>query len=273
MIKKLKKIYRILFPKKITQQKIFENILLENKCVSKVEKINNRYKVEINRRFSVLLRDWEHSDFKVFQQIFSNEEYESVMCLLKLNTSFGKPHIIIDAGSNIGLTSLYFSYHLKHIEVYAIEPDVNNFEILQENCSNPQKGTKFVVLNNSLAESQGKSFFINNPDHLQSDWAKRTEENNEGNIKGITIGEIIKQYSLPYISLLKIDIEGAEYFILQAKNDLEFLKTTFIIALEIHDEFVARNDIYQILITHGFLIFENKETTIGINKSLFTTVK
>lgn len=273
MIKKIKKIYRILFPHNLTDHQKFEAVLLENKSVSTVEKLKDRYKLEINHNFSVLVRDQNHSDFKVFQQIFSNGEYESVMHLLKLNDIFNKPHIVIDAGANIGITSLYLSYYLKNIEVYAIEPDKKNFELLRANCSIPREGSKFVLFNKALAESEGKTFLMSNAENAQSDWALRTEESNQGNVQGITINEIIHDNSLSYISLLKVDVEGAERFIFRSENDLAFLKVTYIVAIEIHDEFAARQEIHEILLNHNFLIFEDKETTIGINQSFFTAAK
>ena len=85
MIKKIKEIYRILFPLNLTEHQKFDAVLLENKSVSTVKKVKDRYKLEINHNFSVLVRDQNHSDFKIFQQIFSNGEYESVMHLLKQN--------------------------------------------------------------------------------------------------------------------------------------------------------------------------------------------
>lgn len=273
MIKKIKKIYRILFPLNLTDNQKFEAVLFENKSVSTVEKVKDRYKLGINRNFSVLVRDQNHSDFKVFQQIFSNGEYESVMHLLKLNDSFNEPHIVIDAGANIGITSLYLSYYLKNIEVYAIEPDKKNFELLHANCLLPEEGSKFVLFNKALAESEGKRFLMSNPEDTQSDWALRTVESNQGAVEGITVGEIIEQYSLPYISLLKIDIEGAERFIFRFETDLSFLKKTYIIAIEIHDQYVERREIHKILVNHNFLIFEDKETTVGINKSFFKAAK
>lgn len=273
MIKKLKKIYRILFPKTITGDQKLETMLLENKYVSKVEKVINGFKVEINHDFSILIRDLNHSDFKVFQQVFNYGEYESVMHLLNLNNNFNKPHIIIDAGANVGMTSLYLSFKLKTIEVYAIEPDKNNFELLYANCSIKRGGSRFVLYNRALAESRGKKFLIGTNESKQSDWALKTEESDQGTIEGITVDEIIEQNSLSYISLLKIDIEGAERFIFRSENDLSFLKMTYVVAIEIHDEFVERQEIYKILLNNNFVIFEDKETTVGINQSFFIEAK
>ena len=74
--------------------------------------------------------------------------------------------------------------------------------------------------------------------------------------------------NLKSITLLKIDIEGAERFIFDDNVDLSFLSITKVIAIEIHDEFQIREKIYSILKKNNFHLFESGELTIGINTKL-----
>ena len=71
--------------------------------------------------------------------------------------------------------------------------------------------------------------------------------------------------------MLKVDIEGAEKEIFTDSTKCNFLDITKIIAIEIHDEFGIRDDIYKVLHQYGFLIFEANETTIGINKKFISS--
>jgi hypothetical protein len=111
------------------------------------------------------------------------------------------------------------------------------------------------------------SFSIDRTFRDGQDWSIATQEDVDGEITGISIQEIIIENRLTHISLLKIDIEGAERFIFKPGNDFSFLKITEIIAIEIHDEFDIRKSINEILISNDFIIFESGELTIGLNRN------
>jgi hypothetical protein len=101
-----------------------------------------------------------------------------------------------------------------------------------------------------------------------SDWGFRVEETDgDEGIKAYTINELIKNNSFDVIDILKIDIEGSEKeLFLNDRSDLYFLNITKVIAIEIHDEFNCRNEIYDVLKKFEFNYFDVGQTTIGINK-------
>jgi hypothetical protein len=66
-----------------------------------------------------------------------------------------------------------------------------------------------------------------------------------------------------------MDIEGSEKQVFTSpSSNLDFLKITKCIALEIHDEFDCRSDIYKVLNDFDFKLFNQGELTIGINQNL-----
>ena len=123
------------------------------------------------------------------------------------------------------------------------------------------------VYKNALSEKENKTFELENSFRDGKDWSTATTENVNGTIAGITINEIIQENNIKRIAVLKIDIEGAERFLFKKENNLEFLKITQIIALEIHDEYQVRDLIYSILRENNFFLLESGELTIGINKT------
>jgi hypothetical protein len=44
-----------------------------------------------------------------------------------------QPRVILDAGANIGLTSVYFAKKYPHARIVAIEPEASNFDVLTRN--------------------------------------------------------------------------------------------------------------------------------------------
>ena len=65
------------------------------------------------------------SDAKVFLQVWLNNEYD-----IPLKS---EAEVIIDAGANIGLASLYFKDKYPKASIYAIEPEKGNFDQLVKN--------------------------------------------------------------------------------------------------------------------------------------------
>ncbi len=268
MLKKiLLKIYKTYFAKKYTPEEIFELNLRKNKLISNFEKDNNNYLAESSYG-KTIIRGNKHSDFAVFRQIFNDQEYKTVLSLFKLNKFKTENLVLIDAGANVGYTSLYFLQNIPNLKVFGIEPSESNMSIYKQNISLNNFEKQLTFYPNALAETENKSFSIDNTFRDGKDWAIATKESEKGEIKGVTISEIIKSNNLNNISILKIDIEGAERFIFNTANDLSFLAITQIIAIEIHDEFDIRNDINNILKENNFILFETGELTVGVNKSL-----
>ncbi|MEN2400339.1 FkbM family methyltransferase [Flavobacterium sp. MC2016-06] len=271
-LKKLKKIYRILFPLKISVHESFVNNLLSNHLIKEVQKNDNLFFLKIKNDLQLYLRDENHSDYSVFNQIFKDEEYKTVSSILKNNeeSSIYKT-VLIDAGANVGYATIYLNHIFNFDKIICIEPSKSNFELLKKNIDllNSSKTNEIVLLENALAARKDLSFTIANDFRDGKDWSITTLENKVGNIKGITLNEIIEKNNLDEITILKIDIEGAERFIFEKTTNLSFLNMTKIIVIEIHDEFNIRKEIYQILRDNNFLLIESGEVTIGVNKNLY----
>ncbi len=260
--KKLRKIYRILFPAKYTELDLFEQKLSQNNLIKAYSKEKNVYNVELFDGKRLFLRDYNYSDYEVFEQIFNFKEYEIFVNLFNLNNEFSNKKIIIDAGANVGYTTLFFADKFSDFSIFSIEPSQDNFELCVKNTS--YKNIK--LYNRALSEKANMRYTIERDFRDKKDWSITTKEDDLGVVLGISVKEIIDENKLDYISLLKIDIEGAERFIFKEENDLSYLSITQIIAIEIHDEFNVRKSIENLLIKNNFFLFESGELTIGINK-------
>ena len=265
MLKKAKKIFRILFPKKISVEKQFEERLKNNVLISDFKRSTDQYLVTLSNGLNLYIRNYNFSDYKVFQQIFEQKEYDIVLKMVLTNDFRTKETIIIDAGANVGYTSVFFAKHLSNYKIFAVEPSIENYSMYLKNS---QWFENLKIYHHALSEKSNAFFTINREFRDGKDWSISTKEDSTGTIKGISVQEIIEENNLDYITVLKIDIEGAERFIFKKDNNLDFLKKTYIIALEIHDEFNSRTSINRVLLDHNFFIFESGELTICVNKAL-----
>ena len=263
--KKLRKVYRIYFPIKLTSNEIFEDGVKNNNEIDFFEKENEFYKVFLKNGISLYLRNEYFSDYLVFDQIFNFKEYEVILGMIRLNSISHKKNIIIDAGANVGFTSLFFNYHISNAFIFAIEPSFDNAQMCFKNFAINNFSDNLYFYQRALCHESGMTFNLERDFRDGKDWSITSKNVEEGEIKGITIKEIIDEHKLESISLLKVDIEGAERFIFNKDLDLSFLKITKIIAIEIHDEFNIRELIYSILKDYDFYLFESGELTIGLN--------
>lgn len=91
------------------------------------------------------------SDIAVFKQVILNEEYGPVISLFS-ESGLGSPEIIIDAGANIGMTTLFFKYNFPCSKIICVEPEKDNFQQLVENISANHLEASTILLNKALLE-------------------------------------------------------------------------------------------------------------------------
>jgi FkbM family methyltransferase len=238
---------------------------------------NGYYKGEKNNDFITYYPKWDStikirkkpsSDIIVFSQILEMEEYKPVVEIFKKNFKINSDLKIIDAGSNIGLTSLYFSQHFLNSEFICIEPDDHNYDSMSINLMNKRIKQVHTIKGGLWYKNTYLNIIRDFRD--QKEWSIRVDETSETtNLQAFSINYLIEKYNFKTIDILKIDIEGSEKEVFTNINsDNSFLSITKCIAIEIHNEFECRDEINSILKNYGFDFFESGELTIGINKNL-----
>lgn len=230
---------------------------------------NNKNFVSYYPNFGVTarLRKRPSSDLNVFAQIYQYDEYKPLIETFQKHFPNDKKLNIIDAGSNIGLASVYLSKHFPSSNFICIEPDTSNFESINYNLE--VNKIKNVIKIKGGLWSKNTNLKIVNDFRDQKDWSIRVEETTEaGDLKAFSVNYLMKEHHFEVIDILKIDIEGSEKEAFTSSNaDVSFLSKTKCIAIEIHDEFNCRGDIYKILTNYNFKFFESGDLTIGINQN------
>jgi FkbM family methyltransferase len=141
--------------------------------------------------------------------------------------------VIIDAGANIGLTSIFFANEYPNARIIAIEPEASNFEMLQKNTA-PYRNVE--IINAAL---WGENRELNIFDPQEGHTAFRTKSESPAGaagpkkVQGVTLDRLMLELGIDFVDLLKIDIEGAE---LEVFADPErWIDRVGIIAIELHE--------------------------------------
>ncbi len=166
------------------------------------------------------------SDLGMFRQVLIDEEY--------FFQSSAQPRLIVDAGANVGYASIYFANRYPDAAIIAIEPDTDNFNLLQKNTAAYPK----VRCIQAGLWSRDCFLKISNPD--DGSCAFRVEEttNPENAIPAVTLITLLKSSGFDRIDILKLDIEGAEKELFSAHNSANWIDRTELIMIELHDRLI-----------------------------------
>jgi FkbM family methyltransferase len=197
------------------------------------------------------------SDLDVFYQIFVDLEY-SPLC--------GERNVglVIDCGANVGYSSTFFLSQFPSCRVIAVEPDSGNFGMLQQNLK-PYEGRTELVRAGIWSETAPLK--ISKEQYCDGrEWSfqvRPCEPNEEPDFLGVSIESLLNNSGFSRVSVLKIDIEGAEAVVFQ--GNVDWLDRVDAIAIELHDDtvFGKASDVFHNAIRgRGFEISRSGELTI-----------
>jgi FkbM family methyltransferase len=112
---------------------------------------------------------------------------------------------VVDAGANIGASSLFFAARFPDATVFAIEPEARNHERLLRNVA----GCSRIVPIRAALWSHKTTLGLSNPDDRVDSYRFAPEATTDS-VRAISIPALLEEYALERIDVLKVDIEGAE---------------------------------------------------------------
>ena len=162
------------------------------------------------------------SDLAIFDEVVIDHGYRFPMD--------HEPQVIVDVGANIGMATLWFKARWPKAQVIAVEPDPENFALLQRNLKDIP-GVRTVQA--ALAPSDGTIGLETEGLH-PSAYHIRTLRPGETGVQAMTVTTLMQQCGIDQIDLLKLDIEGAEKELF-GSPDLAWMDRVHTLAVELHD--------------------------------------
>jgi FkbM family methyltransferase len=213
------------------------------------------------------------SDIPLWRQIIHLEEFAAVVHLLRRPV-----RTILDAGANIGLSSLYLAHAFPEARILALEPDGANHALLAHNLRDCSDRVECV---------QGAFWPVDEELRMSAvqfrdgrEWAG-TVERSEGAeaaeaaeaAGGATTVEVLTPDAADTrlggqgIDLLKMDIEGAESeFFTDPDHARALLRPARAIAIEVHEESIHPHAVVRALDAAGFVVYPHRELLIGLRR-------
>jgi FkbM family methyltransferase len=215
-------------------------------------------------RTTIQLPDWKQPvfirpgtmDLPTFKQIFLRKEYEVPFD--------GQVKTILDLGANVGYAAVYFANRFPEATIIAVEPASDNFAQLLKNT----KSYSTIHAVQSAVWSSGKSLKIVD---LGQSWSYRVSEvpeNTPGSFVAKSIPDLMDQFQLDHLDIVKIDVEGTECELFANHIDAWLPKTKMII-VEFHDWMFpgSSKQITELLTRRGFSVSTSGENHIFVSQN------
>lgn len=176
-----------------------------------------------------------------YKEIFADESY-------KFLTDSSNP-IIYDCGANIGVSCLYFNKNYPTAKIKAFEADPNIAKILVENINVNNIKNVEIIKKAVWNTNNGIDISLEG-----SDGASIYSTENLAHVSSIRLKELIEKEAK--IDLIKMDIEGAEFEVLEdCKDSLNNVDNVFIEVHSFVKEKQNLSKIFNILEKNNFRYF------------------
>ena len=190
-------------------------------------------------------------DYFTFSEVFIQDDYGAT----KLHCS--EPvDVVVDVGANVGYATRWFMNNLNPATIIAFEPMLSNVQLFKENTSHLQ--------NVELREyAVGNKYEASVPFVFAGGGSSR--QTSSAQAENVEVRDIFDELSsLGRISVLKLDIEGAEYSIILDSRFSELLSRCDVFVVELHstdekDVYSHKHDVAKVLTMGGRTVFLGRE--------------
>lgn len=157
----------------------------------------------------------------LFEELFMKKEYY-------FQSKKSDP-LIIDCGSNIGMSILFFKTLYPNSKIIGFEPSQQNFDFLEKNITDNNL-TKVTLHKKALSNCKSE-LKLYNPGSVKS---STTNDNSTNSDYEIVESTFLSDYITENVELLKLDIEGAETKVIKNLNQKNKLGLINQIIMEYH---------------------------------------
>jgi FkbM family methyltransferase len=150
-------------------------------------------------------------DIAVLREVFVDKEYD--WCPIE------NPKVIIDLGAHFGDTALYYHARFPNAKIIAVEPSPENYERLVQHTKNI---LNIIPVQAAIGSSDGEITLNLMPSSLGHSVVERKDTESSVSVPLISMATLFKKYGINKADLIKFDIEGAEFAMLESVEPKNF---------------------------------------------------
>jgi FkbM family methyltransferase len=198
------------------------------------------YTLQLHKHIRLFFLRTYTGDLQIFYDVFWRSIYQLPAPL------FARAKTIVDLGAHIGMTTAFFHIHCPQAKIYCVEADESNYALLTNNLQ-PAINSGAVMAMHAAISNRNETVYLQK---AALSFNSQVVDNITGfPVKGIRMEQFLREQRITHIDIIKIDIEGAESFLLNC--DTSWLAITDTILIEIHSE-ENRQLLTAAAVQHGF---------------------
>jgi FkbM family methyltransferase len=151
------------------------------------------------REGRALLSDYSH--IRLLELIFLDGHYA-------VDPLVPEPRVVVDLGSNIGLSILFFRLRFPDAKIFGVEPDPTAFELLQRNVAGLGDVT---VRQAAVGDHAGTATFWSAPGAVASSLFQTHDAQHPVEVPVETFERLLADFGVDRIDVLKLVVEGSEF--------------------------------------------------------------
>ncbi|WP_205513166.1 FkbM family methyltransferase [Longitalea arenae] len=183
------------------------------------------YTLQLHKHIRLFYLRTYQGDLQIFYDVFWRSIYQLPAPL------FARAKTILDLGAHIGMTAAYFNIQCPQATIYCIEADEANYELLTNNLQPAIRNGKVKAIHAAISNSR-ETVYLQKASYSYN--SQLSDAITPFPVKGIVLDQFIQEQHITHIDIIKIDIEGAESFLLH--DPQHWMVITDTILIEIHSE-------------------------------------
>jgi FkbM family methyltransferase len=168
-------------------------------------------------------RVWDRSELDVMTEVFVSREYELA--------ADQDARVVLDLGSNIGLSILYFHLRCPEAVIVGVEPDPETFRRLEVNTAHLPR---VRLVNAAVAAQAGVVQLYSSGRSWETSLYPRDHLLTRTQVVARTADDVMSSLGLTRADVIKVDIEGAEVEVLPTAK---IVRSARAIVFEYHAEY------------------------------------
>jgi FkbM family methyltransferase len=168
-------------------------------------------------------RVWDRSELDVITEVFVARQYEPA--------ADPGARVVVDLGSNVGISVLYFHLRCPHAVIVGVEPEPETFRRLK---TNTRHLPRVHLINAAVAAEAGVAQLYSSGLSWEASLHPRDELSTRTAVPAVTADDAMASLGLARADVIKADIEGADVEVL---STAEIVRSARTIVFEYHAEY------------------------------------
>ncbi len=169
----------------------------------RISRSKKQITVKLAESEKIIIRPLPTTDLATACEIFLDEAYDKPIEVPEI-----LPQLIVDIGANVGYSIIYFAHKYPNANLIAFEPHPAHIELINQHLKINKLSNRVDVLGNAISNNNA-DLFLNN-----KGCESTVIETFEDDCLQIKVCDFFTWAGTKTIDLLKMDIEGGEYAIL-----------------------------------------------------------